>query len=61
MRLVLPLDIFLSPRFLASCTNVYELMTRCLFLFKVGCIISTKYLNVPYDTVPIASTIVLIG
>ena len=43
----------------ASCTNVYELIIQCMFLFKVGCVISTKYLDVPYGTVPIVDTIVL--
>ena len=46
---------------LASYANVYELITGWLFLFKVGCIISTKYLNVLYDTVLIVDTMVLIG
>ena len=40
---------------------MYELMTSCLFLFNVGCIISTKYLDVSYDTVPIIDTVVVMG
>ena len=36
-------------------------MTWCLFLFKVGCIISTKYLDVPYGIVPLINTVTLIG
>ena len=42
MRLALPLYI---PQVLASSKNVYELMTRCFFPFKVGCIITTRYLD----------------
>ena len=30
-----------------------------MFLFKVGCIISTKYLDVPYGTVPIVDTTIV--
>ena len=41
--------------------NVYELITRCLFLFKAGCIVSAKYLDVPYGAAPIVDTMVLIG
>ena len=40
---------------------MYELMILCLFLFKAGCIISTKYLDVPYGSVPMGYTTVLIG
>ena len=43
-----------------TCTNVFQLMNQCLFLFKVGCIISTKYLDVPRDAAPIVDTMVLI-
>ena len=52
MRLGLLLDIFHRFQVLASCTNAYELMTWCFF-FEVGCIISIKYLDEPYGTVPI--------
>ena len=37
-------DIFYS---FASSKNVNEFKTLCLFLFKVGCIILTKYFEVP--------------
>ena len=33
----------------------------CLFLFKVGCIILTKYFEVPYDGEPIVYFTALIG
>lgn len=40
---------------LASCVNVYALMTRRLLLLNCGGIISTRYLDVSQDTVPILS------
>ena len=45
----------------ASYTNEYELTTCCLFLFKVVCIISTKYLDVSSGIVPSVDTTVFIG
>ena len=45
----------------ASYTNEYELITRCLFLFKVGCINSTRYLDVSSGIVPSVDTMVFIG
>ena len=44
-----------------SYTNDGEFITPCLFLFKVGCMISTKYFDVPYGAVFIFDTIALIG
>ena len=44
-----------------SYTNQYEVMTRCLFLFKAGCIISTRYLDVSSVIVPSVDTMVFIG
>ena len=32
----------------ASFTNDEKFITQCFFLFKVGCMMSTKYFNVPY-------------
>ena len=58
MRLAFWLDI---SQVLASYANVYELMTQCFFLLKVGCIISIKYSDVSYDAVPIVDTMVHIG
>ena len=43
----------------ASFINDGEFITQRLFLFKVGCMISTKYFDVPYGAVPIVDTIVL--
>ena len=31
-----------------------------MFFFKVGCMVSTKYFDVPYGRVPIIDTILLI-
>ena len=45
----------------ASSTNEDEFKTLCLFLFKVGCIILTKYFKVPYGGDPIVDTTALIG
>ena len=36
----------------ASFTNEDGYMTLCLILFKIGCIIFTKYFKVPYDADP---------
>ena len=51
-------DIFHS---FASSTNEDEFKTICLLLFKVGCIILTKYFKVPYGSDPTVDTTALIG
>ena len=55
--------ILLEDRFhsFASSTKEDEFKTLCLFLFKVGCIILTKYFEVPYGGDPIVDTTALIG
>ena len=45
----------------ASFTNDDEFIMQCLFLFKVGCMMSAKYFDVLYGAVPRVDTIVLIG
>ena len=51
-------DIFHS---FTSSTIEDQFNTLCLFLFKVGCIILTKYFEVPYGGYPIVDTTALIG
>ena len=45
----------------ASSTNEDEFKTLCLFLFKIGCIILTKYFEVPYGSDPIVDTSAFMG
>ena len=45
----------------ASSANEDEFKALSLFLFKVGCIILTKYFEVPYRDDPIVDTTALIG
>ena len=51
----------LFPMLLFHLQMMTNLLHDACFCFKVGCMISTKYFNVPYGAVPIADTIVLIG
>ena len=44
----------------ASSTNEDESKTQCLFLFEGGCIILTKYFEVPYAGNPIVDTTALV-
>ena len=44
----------------APFTSDDEFITRCLFLFRVGFMISTKYFDVLYGAVPVVNSIVLI-
>ena len=45
----------------ATSANVDEFKILCLFLFKVGCVILTKYFEVPYAGDPIVDTTALMG
>ena len=45
----------------ACSTNEDEFKTMCLFLFKAGCIILTKYFEVPYGGYPIVHTSAFMG
>ena len=51
-------DIFHS---FACSTNEDEFKTLCLFLFKLGCIILTKYIKVPCVGDPLFDTTALMG
>ena len=51
----------LLPMLLLHAQMMANLLRDVCFLCKVGCIMSSKYFDVPYGAVPIVDTIVLIG
>ena len=58
-------DTLISAWFVSHVTVSFksddEFIMQCLFLFKMGCMMSTKYFDIPYGAVPTVDTIFLIG